>query len=259
VVGEVNVVPYIGHYVGVTGFTDKSQVEQALAVPHGTYQGKVMVGVLVSYKTLHGLPKSFHPNRYPSIGKVGEIFTDHPRALNLIHYGTHVKDELFGQLMALTQAGGPNLHGFQLNIPWPDLGELSLFRMAHPELTIVLQVGEDCLASVGYNPDRLARLLLSFRGIMDQVLFDQSGGKGQPPSFSFMISCVSSLLRRTNAFSIGVAGGMHADNLEKTKFLKPARWPVNIDAEGRLRDKEDNIDMKEVVAYLEKAYQIFGQ
>src|SRR3972149_5500104 len=108
----------LGAYIGVTGFTQKRDAECVLemydSLEHEPLR-KLMIGVLASKKTLNGLPGKY-PKRYPATKDIAAIFPDHPYAVNLIHFATDTPESLRDDLTQLTALGGPNFHGFQLNM-----------------------------------------------------------------------------------------------------------------------------------------------
>jgi len=105
-------------YIGITGFMSRQEVQEAQdAIPPGSDR-LLMVGVLVSSKTMRGEGNK-HPGRYPAIEKVRGIFTGHPQVLNLVHFNTKEPDFLEEHLRKVAMSSGPFFHGFQLNIAWP--------------------------------------------------------------------------------------------------------------------------------------------
>ena len=124
--------------------------------------------------------KNKWPNRYPDPDKVAGIFPDHPLALNLVHYNTKTPEYLFDEMVAVTQIAGPNFHGFQLNIAWPDPEALKRYRNYFHKVKIVLQVGQRAFLSVAESPEKLALKVKSeYTGLVDYVLLDPSGGLGK--------------------------------------------------------------------------------
>ncbi|MBI2450547.1 MAG: hypothetical protein HYV47_03355 [Candidatus Nealsonbacteria bacterium] len=117
-------------YVGITGFMRRQEVSAVLEQANLRVR-MLMVGVLVSSKTLSGRQNKW-PNRYPKIKEMADIFPEDPNALNLIHYNTDEPETLANQLLELTDRGGHNLRGFQLNIAWPFPIELFAYRFFLP-------------------------------------------------------------------------------------------------------------------------------
>ena len=137
----------IGPYIGVTGFMSRAEVEEALEVVPQDAIRRLMVGVLMSDKTLAGQENKW-PGRYPKREAVADIFVDDPRVLNLVHYNTHEPKSLCWQLKEVTELAGPNLDGFQLNMAWPPITQLRNYVEEYPEKLIVLQIGHTAMAQV---------------------------------------------------------------------------------------------------------------
>ena len=56
-----------------------------------------------------------------------------------------------------------------------------------------------------------------------------------------------------------VAGGLHAGNIDELLSPLLPRWAnVSIDAEGRLRDADDVLDLGAAVSYLRAGREILG-
>ncbi len=121
-----------GPYIGVTGFMSRAEVGKALAVVPQKSSHRLMVGVLMSSKTLAG-EQAGRPGRYPKKEAVADIFVNDPRILNLVHYSTSNTETLLGQLMEITDLAGPDLDGFQFNIAWPSILQLEDYRKLNPD------------------------------------------------------------------------------------------------------------------------------
>lgn len=247
-------------YIGVTGFTDQSQVEIALQAiskvanrPNNPYQ--LMVGVLVSHKTLYGGTSKF-PNRYPPIEKISRLFPDSKDALNLVHFNTH-NPKFEPELEKVIRFGGCFLHGFQLNICWPDPKQLELFRKKGNVHQIVLQIGKHAFERVDKNPKALVNKIRSeYQDLVDYILLDASCGYG----IEIDVVEIDKYLRQIYSDSlhehvmVGIAGGLSADNLHLISQLVKRYDLLSIDAEGKHRNKEDDsLNTEKMVAYIESA------
>lgn len=243
----------IGPYIGITGFMKEAEVRAMLdLMPRGS-QRKLMVGVLVNWKTLNCLPcdRSY---RYPEIKEIPGIFIDHPAALNLVHYSTRGLITLHWQLEEITRSCGPNLHGIQLNIAWPDPMILKTHKELHPDKVIVLQVGELAFTMIGHSPERLAaKVAAEYKGLIDYVLLDPSGGYGRDFDPAEIAEYLDALKKARLGIGLGVAGGLSATTLHNIKPLIAEFSSLSIDAEGRLRDSDDHLDLREAHIYLDKA------
>ena len=230
-----------GPYVGVTGFMSNTEVTEALAmVPQGSAR-RLMVGVLMSSKTLAGQTNKW-PGRYPKKEAVADIFVDDPRALNLIHYNTDNPNNLCTELRQIVELAGPHLDGFQLNVKWPNPSQIYLFAEAFPQIYLLLQVGSGAMAEVE-TMDRFREAVGWYLPCIDSILIDPSGGKGEPLN----ASKGAEYFRAVDDYqlTLGIAGGLGPDTLNLLDPLIPEFPNVSIDAEGRLRTPkpEDALDL----------------
>ncbi|MFH0779355.1 MAG: hypothetical protein V1928_00675 [Parcubacteria group bacterium] len=247
-------------YIGITGFMSRSEVDAILAEVPAELNRQIMIGVLASYKTLQHFKNSM-PNRYPELEKIGSIFREHPKALNLIHYNTKERETLCAQLLGLAKIVGPNLHGFQLNISWPEPKELDVFHLqCDQKMKIVLQIGAGAFRKVDDSPEKLARKVKAeYEGLIDYVLLDPSGGAGKQFDPEKAKEYLDALIDVNVNAALGVAGGLNAETLGPVATLAIHFPDLCIDAEGRLRDKDDNLDLTLALAYLRRARNIFSK
>jgi len=245
-------------YIGITGFMDRTEVEHILQDILPAISRRIMIGVLATLNTLRGRPAK-RPNRYPPVQRIRDIFTDHPAALNLIHYATDGRDTLADQLLEMTEAGGPRLHGFQLNIAWPDPDQLWRYLTKHPDKMIVLQVGGRAFEAVRHSPERLAQKLADeYYGLIDHVLLDLSGGHGRPLDAGTMGDFLRAVRAGNRETGLGIAGGLGPESVVSILDGLPGEFPdLCVDAEGRLRDENDDLDLGRAGAYLWLALQLF--
>jgi len=219
----------------------------------------VMVGVLASQKTFQGQRNKW-PNRYPKVGDIKKIFTDHPQALNLIHYNTKEPKTLCEQLLEIAKLCGPNLHGFQLNVAWPSYAAIMGYRSVHPRAKIVLQIGGHAFEKVGHSPKQLAaEINWNYAGLVDYVLLDPSGGKGEPFDTERAREYLQAIKEERTSAHLGVAGGLSPTTLELVEPLVSDFPDLSIDAEGRLRDHNDNLDLDLAKEYVMNAVNMFSQ
>lgn len=240
-------------YIGVTGFMTPQEVRAGLRAFNGISGRKIMVGVLVSSKTLRGEDNKW-PARYPKLDRIGEIFQREEKALNLVHYHTDDPRKLCMQLLYVVESAGPHLHGFQLNVAWPDVGELEKFHLATSgKYRLVLQVGGGAMEKVENNPSKLADMIGGYANLrlVDDVLIDPSGGKGQPFDSEKARSFLREIKRRNFEVNLGVAGGLGPNSMKHIQPLLDEFPDLNIDAEGRLRDAAtDDLDVISMTTYL---------
>lgn len=246
-------------YIGITGFTDKREVEDVLCAMPKRSKRKLMVGVLASSDTLRGRLNAENPNRYPPVGDISKIFTDHPRALNLIHYDTKDPDRLLRQLIMATSVGGVDLHGLALDIAWPLPSVLKAYRDKHPDKIIVLKIGQEALETVGRSfATLLRRITEKYAGLIDYVTLDASAKEYEPLDTKLARIFLQAFSFNNLNLGLGVSGGLSAENL---KFVRPLTFyfqDFNIDADSGLRDGSDNLDMGEAVRYVKDASLMFS-
>jgi hypothetical protein len=218
----------------------------------------LMAGVLVSSRTLRGL-KGRWPNRYPDVTSIAAIFTNHHLALNLVHYNTNEPHSLSQQLVELTGLGGPYFHGYQLNIAWPPVTELSRYRSRFPEMKMVLQINQKSLEMVDYSAqDLVDKLGQEYAGLVDYILLDLSAGYGIPLDPQWAVENLKVLQEANLGMGFGVAGGLSASTLDRIAPLINDFPDLSIDAESLLRDKDDCLDIDQAKDYIGKALRLFG-
>jgi len=244
----------VGPYVGVTGFMSSTEVNKAITMIPRKSKRRLMVGVLMSSKTLAGQENKW-PCRYPKKEVIADIFINNPRTLNLIHYSTDQPETLSAQLMEITESAGPHLDGFQLNIAWPLISQVRAYRKANPEKFLLLQIGERAMAQAG-SMELFSKLVDLYLPMIDAILIDQSGGKGEPLN----ALKVTEYLRAVCDYptlGLGVAGGLGPDTLHLLDKLVPEFPNLSIDAEGRLRTlRPDALSIEAMRIYLDDAFPI---
>jgi hypothetical protein len=234
----------------------------------GAVSPRLMVGILVSSKTINGVENRY-PARYPKPQALPALFLEatHYSTLNLAHYNTRTPENLLAECARVMDVAGAPLHGFQLNLCWPDPAAVYALRRRYPELHILLQVGAEALrcyyrngkgGAAHYDAKGLAAKVREYEGI-DGVLLDASDGQGRLLDPELMKSPVYELMN-TDGLGIGVAGGLCAEAIPLLKGLAAVCPYLSIDAQGRLRSQDtDVLDLVEMEAYLRAAFtQFYG-
>lgn len=244
-------------YVGVTGFMSPKEVTETLKdIDLKKADRLLMIGVLASSKTIQGISNKW-PNRYPPLGEIKNIFQENENCLNLVHYNTKQPEDLLAQLVQITDEVGPVLHGFQLNIAWPDPKTLEKYHNLCPGKTIVLQIGGHAFEIVENESTYLARKVKDYLGLIDYVLLDPSGGLGQPFNPVSIKNYLYELQKYENGLGVGTAGGLSPTTLHLLEPLIKDYPDISIDAEGRLRTKEDQLDVVITREYIQKSLNMF--
>jgi len=221
-----------------------------------------MVGVLASWKSLQAIPlKSTWQNRMANPNIIKDLFVSNKRVLNLVHFNTEAnqKDHYREDMLKIKRLAGPNFNGFQLNMAWPDIVELQRYRsfMGYQD-RIVLQLGRRALELADNSPRKTASLLSPYSTSINDILFDPSGGKGQPFNVNTAYNFLSAIADRGWDIGMGVAGGLGPNSLDLLEPLIEKFPDLNIDAEGKLRDSEGNLDLQAVKNYLDQAACAFN-
>ena len=249
-------------YIGITGFTTPDEVAGVVATLPAASSRRLMCGVLLSNALLAGEP-SDAPNRCPPPDRIAGIFSDDPRCLNLVHYRPRAGVNLADALARASEVGGPNCHGVQINAtrgaPWPDPSALVDYRQRSRPSRIVLQVGREAMASVSHDPQQVAQRCAEYAGIVTDVLVDASEGLGIPLDAARSERYLEAIATAAPDLGLVVAGGLSAANIaELLSPLLPQWAGVSIDAEGRLRDGEDRLDVATAKAYLAAAANLLN-
>ncbi|MBI2410028.1 hypothetical protein HYV30_03240 [Candidatus Kaiserbacteria bacterium] len=218
---------------------------------------QLMLGYLVSSKTLNGIPNKW-PGRYPRINRLRPALRRHPALLNLIHFNTDNRMRLAADLIRLHELAGPDLHGFQLNIAWPSIGDLEMYREAMgPEPRLVLQIGARAMRELGDSPLRVAEMTGHYVSLVDDILIDASGGSGEPFVIETGRAYLRAIAERGWNIGLGIAGGLSSKNVKEQLGPLLEEFPLlSNDAEGRLRTKpEDTLDLFETASYIAKSVE----
>lgn len=243
-------------YIGVAGFMNRGEAEEVLAVFPKDSSRQLMVGVLASEQTLGGQPNE-RPNRFPGRMMVEHVFPDSPLALNIVHYNTSSPATLTSQMGAFAELfGGPNFHGFQLNLAWPPPGKLANYRRTC-EGVIVLKIGGHAFGVAEHSPKKVAEKVAEYRGLVEYLLLDSSCGRGQPLDTEQARAYLRELREKDLGIGLGVAGGLSAETLYLVEPLVEEFPDLSIDAEGRLRGENDHLDVEAAKRYVSAALEMF--
>lgn len=246
-------------YIGITDFASRDEVLDMLKVFRQHRRPgsprKLHVGVMMSYKTLTGMPSRWS-NVYPQPERLREIFSINTLdLLNCLHYADYensLKKDNF-----LLQAGlfqmfevvksCPLISAVQLDMVWPDPVIVSTVRHEFRG-EIILQVGALAMERLGNDPERVAYKIESYEGAIDRVLFDRSGGQGIPLDADILLPYIRELKEKMPDLGdsqIGVAGGLRPSTLHLLRPLIKEFPMLSTDAQGGMRrsgNTQDPID-----------------
>ncbi len=240
-------------YIGVAGVTTVDDARAMLQMFPPNSQRKLMTGVLASSRTLR---KERHrkPNRFPAREVIKDIFIPDPKSLNVIHFATDGKQPFSEELIEILDwcVSGWGSLGVQLNMVWPSPREVEKFLKAVIlKPVVVLQVGTRAFAEVNNSPSELVKRLGAYRGLITNVLLDQSGGEGKVLNPALLKPYVQAIAELDGSVGIGVAGGLSAETLYRVQPLLEEFPFLSVDAEAGLRTENDFLDLEKVRRYIE--------
>lgn len=248
-----------GPYVGVTGFTELAQIQEALKTIPKHAGRRLMVGVLMSATTLDGRQNKWQ-NRYPRKECVSRLFISDDRLLNLVHYSSDSSNFLYRELEEITTLAGPHFHGFQLNINWPVPEEIARYRAAHPEKFLVLQLGSQAIAQYPAACD-LARRMTPYSRTIDAFTLDASKEVVKEFPSSPLFSHIKEIVQRHPMLAPGVGGWPGPRTLHLLDAMLKDFHNISISAGKQLRNpNNDTLNIASMTDYLSDAFgKLAGQ
>lgn len=251
-------------YIGITDFMTREQSVSALALFQSLTGGKIphrlMVGVMMSHKTLHGLDTKW-TNAFPTNAQIADIFVDHPLAFNTLHYADYTNTDVSNSLTRAIGYGGSNIHALQLDMVWPKPVDIAnAVRSGGKCVSIILQVGQKAMMEAGDSPSEVLKRLEDYTDVIDGVLLDKSMGQGKVMDTNVLLEYADMIHKHMPKLRVAVAGGLGPVTTSVAEPLV-SRFPdLSIDAQGRLRPSGsalDPIDWGLANKYLEEAIKLF--
>lgn len=252
-------------YIGITDFMSAGEVREMLAVfnqnKHRESNRRLMVGVMTSRKKLLGLRTKWQ-NAFPQLTTIAEIFCS-DEAHNCLHYADYTEDpELWKNLAHALSYCGIGLHSLQLDMIWPDPGQVANgVYTSRRQIEVILQINKDALSLVDNDPKTLVKKLDDYQGIVHRVLLDKSVGRGIGLDETVLRPFIEELTKQTPWLQIGVAGGLGPNSMHLVEGLARDYPSISIDAQGQLRPSGnalDPIDWSLAAEYLRQALKIFS-
>lgn len=230
-------------YIGVTGFRSLEDTGFALTSFQGILSGlgrarayRLMVGVMMSFKTLTGLPTKWAEVFPPKEG-IADIFIEHSLLFNALHYADYDDNTELSHLLEAVSFGGEHIQGLQLDMVWPDPGMVIAFRKEYPDVLLVLQVNGRALEIAHDDPMRVVSRLAEYGDSVDFVLLDKSMGQGLGMDAEALIPFAHAI--RSMGKRVAVAGGLGPDSLNLVEPLARAVDNLSIDAQSKVCDEGD--------------------
>ena len=252
-------------YVGITDFTSFEQVTRMLEVFQNhnpsESQRQLHVGVMMSFKTLNGIETKWS-KAFPPKETIADIFGSDD-VYNCLHYADYVHNtDFFKDLARAIGYGGIGIHAVQLDMVWPDPGQVaSGVHTSRKQIEVILQVGENAIEAAGNDPTEVVRRLEGYEGVIHRVLLDKSMGRGLGMDAEGLIPFARAIKDRFPDLGLGAAGGLGPNSVNLVKPLVEEFPDISIDAQGKLRptgNALDPIDWGMAGAYLVKALELFN-
>jgi len=251
-------------YIGICDFPTSIQAlalsKMMSAESNPLSQRLLMVGVMISRKTLNGIPSKW-TKVWPPKEQLRRIFVQHHRAFNCLHYADFDGEDVFLNLLRASTFGGPNLDALQLDMIWPDINALWDFRDTREDLKIVLQVNSRAMEQLDNDPERVALRIEEYSPAINYVLLDKSMGRGQGMDAQALLPYCRAIRACTPELGLAVAGGLGPDTLHLAEPVVDEFPDVSLDAQGQLRvngSSLDPIDWGRAVIYLKRAVKMFA-
>lgn len=186
------------------------------------------------------------------------------KILRAIHYHTHNKNfsnEIINILNSQGRGGSYYEDRFlyelvdliQLNIATPNPIEFKRIKKQFPDIAIILQFNNSITKNIKVL--EISDLRRKYYKVIDYLLFDLSEGRGINIDYSNdnIKNVIRTLFNLFENKNIGLAGGFSGDNIiQRLKDFKNEfkNEMASIDAEGRLRNDEDDLDYHKVNLYV---------
>ncbi len=258
-------------YIGITDFTSEEEVRSMLEVfnmarlendafgTENTHYRRLMVGVMMSYKTLNGLPTKWS-SVFPDKEKIASIFIRKAPLLNTLHYADYDGIDVIENLLKATNLCGKNLNAIQLDMVWPEPDTIKEYRHRNPQLgRLIIQVNKVALEQISNNPELLIQKLRGYGDSIDYALLDKSMGRGLGMDAAALRPFVRELSEHMPELGIAVAGGLGPKTMHLVEGLAKDFPHISIDAQGQLRHSGsalDPIDWDMAAEYIRQAVPI---
>ncbi len=209
---------------------------------------KVMIGVMAGHFSLR--PDEPDPGDqrsvFPSRDEMSGGFTDDPDVLNTVHFADLYRPRevqtLLDDLELVVQYGGENLHAIQLDVTWPNPGEIDRFKERHPDVAIILQLGKFAFEEAENDPQNMVDLLREYGDSIDFALLDLSMGKGKSMESEGLLPLLRLIRQKLPGLGLAVAGGLGPDSMDVLEPIAKEFPDISIDAQGRLKPANAAVD-----------------
>jgi hypothetical protein len=249
-------------YIGITGFMNMKQTHKMLDVfmrANPLTQWMLMVGVMMTYKTLQGVPTRW-TEVMPNNEEIMNIFSSHPYCFGTLHYADYTETDFANSLKLALRFCPPEMRAVQLDMIWPQVGPILEMKSAEPHMKVVLQVGNAAFAQADETPTGVAEKLFAYGDAIDYVLLDRSMGRGAAMEAMAFVPFIEEITEKCPNLGIAVAGGLGPAHLHLVEPLVQ-RYPfLSIDAQTMLTPNchpLELIDWELAELYLQRSVAMF--
>src|SRR3989344_4760884 len=193
------------------------------------------VGVMMSYKTLHGIETKWS-KAFPAKEAIVDIFTSDD-VYNCLHYADYDhKSDLGNTLARAISHGGIGINAMQLDMIWPDPGQVAHgVHTSRRHIEVILQVGKNAIEEANDDPRVVVQRLEDYEGVIHRVLLDKSMGRGLGMDATALLPFARALKERFPDLGLTVAGGLGPNTMYLVEPLVSEFPDLSIDAQGKLR------------------------
>lgn len=249
-------------YVGITDFMTFEQVQRMLAVFKANLatgqNRRLHVGVMMSYKTLHGIETKW-TKAFPPKETITDIFGS-DETMNCLHYADYDAIDVFQSLSQAISFGGIGINALQLDMVWPDPGHVaSAVHASRKQLEVILQVGKNAIEQANDDPQEVVERLRDYEGVAQHVLLDKSMGRGLGMDAEGLMPFIGAIKSAFPDLGIAVAGGLGPTSMHLVVPIVRDFLGISIDAQGKLRPSGsalDPIDWDMAETYLANALHL---
>lgn len=251
-------------YIGVTDFTSYEQVLDAVACIPSNVNRRLHVGLMMSYKTFHGIPtETGWEHIWLRHEKLRAVFGSHPNVFNVLHWADYGSPALTTakDLISACYEAGQNLHGLQLDMIWPNIEVVKAFKEACPDLELILQISKKAIEIMESRGGSLQKEIEVYIPYVDYFLIDWGMGKGTLLELAPLLDYLEQVAQVVPQDKLSVAGGLGPYTyhiLDPIFLLYPH---ISCDAQGQNRSSgtsTDPIEMKRVCRYIEGVSSLLG-
>ena len=240
-------------YVGGAAFRHPWQVKRFYRMRSYLDQSQVGVAsVQVSSKTLEG-ELNKHPGIFPPVDELDTILRpdEFPDIELHVHFSPAPDEErgadfpsLEDEFVRLGEVAGHLVQGIQINQTWPDRRIVEDWQRDFPNHRIILSATSGAVKSVGFNPQKLYERFEEYDGVMTDLLFDLSGGRGKIVDANQAAEFLLVFRENWPGLRLGVAGGLGPlTMMPVAELIRKGFWPLSWDAQGRLC-RDGQLDMQ---------------